>query len=105
VDEAEERPPVPPEDPGGDERIGWWITGALCLVFGWGVAAALNWVLHRVAGSTGFLLGPWWIGPAMGDYAWTVFGIGVAVGGFGIVLLHLASKAVPGPFRLPGFAY
>jgi hypothetical protein len=105
VADSEDSPPVPPSDPGGDERIGWWISGTLCIVFGWGVAVAENLLLHWTATTTGFTVGPWWIGPTMGPFAWTVFGIGLAVGGFGVVLLHLASKSLPGPFRLPGYPY
>jgi hypothetical protein len=105
VDPLDERPPVPPDDPGGDQRIGWWITGVLCVVMGWGVAVMENLILHLTASHVGFDLGPWWVGPTMGPYAWAVLAIGLFVGGFGIVLFHLASKSAPGPFRLPGYPY
>jgi hypothetical protein len=105
VVDIHETPPVPPEDAGGDERIGWWITGALCILFGWVGAVAANLLAHLEAPSGGWNLGPWWIGPAMGPYAWTTLGFGVAIGAFGVVMFHLASQAHRGPFVLPGYPY
>lgn len=96
---------MPPEDHGGDERIGWWVSGALCVVGGWVGAVALNLYLHRVAPSDGSMVGPVWIGPTMGPYAWAVLGGGVGAGLFGLVLFYLASRAPKGPFVLPGRAY
>jgi hypothetical protein len=102
---AEELPPVPEQDPGGDQRIGWWITGILCVLVGWAGAIATNLVLHRLAPTGGWRIGGIWIGSAMGPYAWTILGIGAAVGGFGVVLFHLARQSPRGPFVLPGHAY
>ncbi|MGI0151003.1 MAG: hypothetical protein ACREC5_03590 [Thermoplasmata archaeon] len=100
-----ESPPVPAEDPGGDVRLGFWITGTLCLVVGWIVGVAANLLLHHAAPSGGWRLGTIWIGPAMGPYAWATFAFGIVVGLFGIVLYHLARGSPPGPFRLPGHPY
>lgn len=105
MEELSERPPVPPEERGGDERIGWWITGTLLLLVGWVGGVAANLALHRLAPASGWRIGPWWIGPTMGPYAWAVFGFGVAVGLFGLVLYGLARNAPRGKIVLPGYPY
>lgn len=98
-------PPVPPEERGGNERIGWQIAGTLELVGGWGVADLANLLLHHFAPAGGERFGPVYIGPVFGPYAEAVFGIGLGIGAFGLVLLHLARRAAPGPFVLPGPPY
>jgi hypothetical protein len=103
--ERELPPPVPPEEYGGDQRIGWWITGTLCILAGWVGAVLGNLALHRLAPSGGWHFGPFWIGPSMGPYAWALLGIGVGVGIFGVVLFHLARRSAPGRFVLPGYPY
>ena len=103
--DLQESPAVPPEPTGGNERIGWTITGILCLVVGWAFGVAGNLLAHRYAPAHGWSLGPWWIGPALGAYAWATFGVGLAVGAFGVVLLYLAARAPRGPLLLPGATY
>lgn len=98
-------PPVPPQDHGGNYRIGWQATGVLCLVVGWLFAIAINLAAHVTAPSGGHRLFGIFVGPSMGPYGWTVLGIGLAVGFFGIVLLHLARTSPPGRFILPGYPY
>jgi hypothetical protein len=105
VVDLHESPAVPPEPEGGNPRIGWAITGALALLAGWVGAVGGNLALHRLAPASGWTIGPWWIGRTMGPYAWTTFGIGLAVGAFGAVLLYLASRSPRGPFVLPGYPY
>ena len=105
VTDLQDTPPVPPEDHGGDERIGWWVAGTLCLLGGWVGAVVLNLYLHHVAPAGGSRFGPVWIGPTMGPFAWTVFAGGVGAGLFGVVLCYLASRAPRGRFVLPGQPY
>jgi hypothetical protein len=103
--DVHEAPPVPPEDPGADERIGWWATGALCLLVGWAGAVVGNVLAHVLAPSGGWSFYGLWIGRTMGPYAWAVLGIGLAVGAYGIVLFHLARHSPRGRFVLPGYSY
>ncbi len=97
--------PVPAEDPGGDERLGYWISGILCGLSGWGGGVAANLLLHHLAPSGGWRWAFLVIGPAMGPYAWATLGIGAVVGAFMPVLFHLARQSPRGPFRLPGYPY
>ena len=105
MEEATETPPVPPEDHGGDVRIGWRIAGGLSVLAGWGGAVVLNLLAHQYAPAGGSMWGPIWVGPTVGSYAWAVFGIGIGVGIFGVVMLYLAGRAPRGPFVLPGYSY
>ena len=100
-----ELPAVPPEERGGDERIGYRAGGILLLVVGWGVGVILNLVLHWMAPSTGQALGPWRIYHALGVYALGAVGIGLVAGVVGIVMLWLAQRAPRGKFVLPGYPY
>lgn len=103
--DEEETPPVPPMDPKGNERLGFWITGILFLVAGWGAGVFANLLLHRYAPASGTPLGPVTIYPGFGPFAWMTFILGFAAGLFGIVLLYLATRAPRGPAVLPGYPY
>ena len=105
MEDLQETPAVPDEPSGGDERIGWTIAGVLAVLAGWVGGVAGNLLAHRLAPPAGWTVGPVWIGPSMGPYAWAVFGLGLGVGAFGVVLLYLASRATRGPFVLPGATY
>ncbi|MFZ0830992.1 MAG: hypothetical protein WCB18_05885 [Thermoplasmata archaeon] len=100
-----ERPAVPPEDRGGDERIGYRAGGILLIVVGWGLGVVVNVVLHRMAPSTGEIVGPWHIYPALGVYALGLVGLGAIAGIVGVFMLWLALRSPPGKLVLPGASY
>ena len=100
-----ESPAVPPTDPGGDERIGLQIAGALLIVVGFGVGAFLNLGLHILAGSGSLTVGPWTFTATLGSYAWAILLLGFGTGLVGIALLWVARSARKGPFVLPGYPY
>jgi hypothetical protein len=100
-----ETPAVPPEDPGGDERIGLTIAGALFLLLGFGIGVIANLYVHDTASASGTPFGPWTITPALGPYAWATLAGGVIVGVLGILFLWLARFEARGPLKLPGTAY
>ncbi|MCI4353386.1 MAG: hypothetical protein L3K14_08435 [Thermoplasmata archaeon] len=103
--DLDESPAVPPEDRGGDERIGYRVGGVLLLTIGPGLGVVLNIALHRMAPATGQAIGPWRIYPALGSYAWGVVALGLIAGVVGIVMLWLAQRSPPGKFVLPGYSY
>jgi hypothetical protein len=105
VTDPNETPAVPPEDRGGDERIGYWAGGSLLLLVGWGLGVALNLILHFGAPAAGMPLGPWRVYPDMGIYAWGVLALGLVAGLVGVVMLWLAGRAPVGKFVLPGYSY
>ena len=101
----DESPAVPPEDRGGDERLGYRIGGVLLLAVGWGLGVAVNIALHRLAPTAGQAIGPWRIYPVLGSYAWGVVALGLIAGTVGIFMLWLAGRAPAGRFVLPGYSY
>ncbi len=103
--DLQETPAVPPMEPGGDVRVGYFAAGSLLVVLGWGLAVVLNLVLHALAGSQGMVLGPVRITSAIGDYAWAVFGLGLFTGALGVVLIGLGRSSPRGPLVLPGYDY
>jgi len=98
----EETPAVPPFDPGGDERLGYYAAGGLLITLGWGVGIVVNVLLHLMAPSDGHRVLSAYFGPTLGPYAWAVVGFGAATGVFGVVLLGLGRRSPRGPFVLPG---
>ena len=100
--DLQETPAVPPSDEGGDERAGSWITGALLVFVGWGLAVAANIVAHRIAPLSGLRLGPIVVYPGFGPYAWATFVGGLLTGLLGLVLLYIATRLPKGPLVLPG---
>jgi hypothetical protein len=100
-----ERPPVPSEETGGDERIGLGMAGSLLLVFGVGFCIAINIALHEMAGPTGVLVGPWLVGHAFGPYGYAALALGLLTAAFGAVLIYLSARTRHGPFVLPGSIY
>ena len=105
VVDIHETPAVPPMDPGGDERLGYWIAGGLLVALGWGVAVLVNLWLHWMAGNQGMVVGWFRITSTLGAYAWGTFAFGVFTGGIGVVLLLLARGSPRGPLVLPGYDY
>ena len=100
-----ETPAVPPMDPGGDIRIGYYIAGWILVFLGWGLAVFVNLFLHYLAGSAGTSIAGHVITSTLGPYAWATFGFGVFTGAFGVVLLALGRATPRGPFVLPGYDY
>ena len=97
--------PVPPFDPKGDVRLGYFLGGATLIALGWGIAVVGNVLLHRFAPAGGFHVLHAYFGPTLGPYAWAVLGLGLLTGAFGVVLLALGRAAPKGPFVLPGYEY
>lgn len=100
-----ETPAVPPEDPGGDERLGLFLAGAILVVLGWGLALVLNLLLHAAAPSGGWLVGPSRITTHVGTYAWATAAFGLVTGFVGVAMFYVARQQPRGPFVLPGAAY
>lgn len=100
-----ETPAVPPFDPEGDLRLGYYAAGATLIALGWGVAVVVNVLLHRLAPAGGFRLLHAYFGPTLGPYAWAVAGLGLFSGALGVVLLALGRASPKGPFVLPGYDY
>lgn len=98
-------PATPPEDYGGDERIGWQAAGVLLMVLGWGFGVVLNLVLHAIAPASGLTVFTVRIFPALGNYAIAAFGLGLFFGAFGAVLWALGRTSPRGPLVLPGYRY
>jgi len=100
-----ETPAVPPMDPKGDERLGYFIAGALLILVGWIGGVVLNVLLHLLAGSGGMAVGWVRITSTLGPYAWAVVGFGLFTGAIGVVLLALGRGSPRGPLVLPGYDY
>ena len=105
VVDIQETPAVPPMDPGGDERVGYFIAGGLLLFLGWGLGVLANLVLHVAAGSGGMTIGWMRITSTLGAYAWGVFGLGLVTGTIGVVLLALGRASPKARLVLPGYPY
>jgi hypothetical protein len=102
VVDLQETPAVPPFDPKGDARLGYFIAGSLLIALGWGLGVALNLVLHLTAPVGGHTLLGVYFGPTFGAYSEAVFGLGVFAGSLGVVLLGLGEGSPKGPIVLPG---
>ncbi len=106
VVDVQDAPATPPEDHGGDQRIGLIIAGGLLIFVGWGLGFLANLLLHAYAPSSGWVLfGTVRIFPTLGPYAWAVFGLGLVMGVIGIAFLFLSRSTAKGPFVLPGYDY
>lgn len=103
--DLQETPATPPQDFGGDARIGWQITGILFVALGWGVGVVANVVAHLVAPSSGWVLLWVRVYPSYGAYSLAILGAGLVAGVFGVVLYVLGRAAPPGPVVLPGYDY
>jgi hypothetical protein len=102
VYDLEETPAVPPFDPGGDVRLGYFAAGGTLVALGWGLGVTVNLLLHLLAPAGGHRLWHVFVGPSLGPYAWATLGLGVFSGAFGVVLLILGRNSARGPFVLPG---
>ena len=105
VVDVHETPAVPPMDPGGDERLGYFIAGGLLIALGWAGGVVANLVAHGLAGSGGMTVGWIRITSTLGPYAWGVVGIGLFTGAIGVVLLAIGRASPAGPIVLPGYDY
>jgi hypothetical protein len=105
VVDIHETPAVPPMDPGGDERLGYFLAGGLLVSLGWGLGVVVNLVLHWMAGPQGMTLGWVRITSSLGSYAWAAFAFGLFTGAVGTVLLVLGRDSSRGPLVLPGYDY
>lgn len=103
--DLQETPAVPPFDPGGDERVGYFLAGGILITLGWGFAVALNLLLHYMAGTGGMTVLGHRITSTLGPYAWDAFGFGLFTGAFGVVLLGIGRASPRGPLVLPGYDY
>jgi hypothetical protein len=102
VIDVRETPAVPPFDPQGDVRLGYFIAGGILLFLGWGLGVVVNVVLHLFAPASFFGLLGVHVGRTLGPYAWAVLGLGLFTGAFGIVLLALGRESPRGPIVRPG---
>ncbi len=105
VTDPSELPAVPPEDRGGDERIGYRAGGVLLIGLGWGMGILVNVLVHRLAPAGGEAIGPWRIYPVLGPYALGVVALGALAGIVGVFMLWLAQRSPGGRFVLPGSPY
>ncbi len=96
---------MPPFDPEGDERAGYFAAGGLLVVVGWGIAVLLNVLLHLLAPSGGSRFLGVYVGASFGAYAWAAFGLGLFTGAFGLALLLIGRSTPKGRLVLPGFEY
>jgi len=92
-------------DPGGDERLGYYIAGALLILLGWVGGVAANLLAHWMAGSGGMMVGWVRITSTLGSYAWAAFAAGLFTGAVGVVLLSFARASPKGSIVLPGYNY
>ncbi|HTW56280.1 MAG TPA: hypothetical protein VMG36_07590 [Thermoplasmata archaeon] len=103
--DLQETPAVPPFDPKGDVRAGYFIAGGLLIALGWGAGVALNLLLHHTAPAGGYRWDGITISRSWGAYAWATLLFGLGTGFFGTVLLALGRGAPKGRIVLPGVDY
>ena len=100
-----ETPAVPPVDPGGSERTGLAIAGALLVLIGFGGGVLAHLLAHLLGDSTGLAVGPWTVHSTLGPYAWALLVFGFVTGLIGVAFLAMARDEPKGPAVLPGFPY
>jgi hypothetical protein len=105
VVDLQEMPAVPPFDPQGDERVGYFIAGGVLIALGWALGVVLNVILHVTAPTAGYHLWNVSIGRSFGSYAWAVLLFGGGTGAMGVVLLALGRASPKGRVVLPGADY
>ena len=105
VVDIHETPAVPPMDPGGDERLGYFIAGGLLVFLGWGLGVVANLLFHFAAGPGGRAFAWVRISSTLGPYAWAIVGFGLVTGAVGVGLLAVARASPKGPIVLPGYDY
>jgi hypothetical protein len=105
VVDTQETPAVPPFDPQGDERAGYFIGGGLLIAAGWGVALFLNLALHLHAPTGGRIFFGLRVGSAWGPEGIAAALFGAFTGAMGVVLLALGRSSPRGPLVLPGVDY
>ena len=93
---------MPPFDPKGDERLGYFIAGGLLVAVGWGGGVVANYLLHAYAPAGGFSIYGLRIDAAWGAYAWASAILGALTGAMGIVLFAVGRRSPRGPVVLPG---
>ncbi|HYB78913.1 MAG TPA: hypothetical protein VEG66_04025 [Thermoplasmata archaeon] len=103
--DIQETPAVPPLDPGGDVRLGYFVAGGVLIALGWGIAVVANLLAHYLAGTGGMMVAGHELTSTLGPYAWATFGFGLFTGAFGVVLLALGRGSPRGRFVLPGYDY
>jgi hypothetical protein len=92
-------------DPGGDERVGYYLAGAILIALGWGLAVVVNLLLHYWAGSGGMTVAGHRLTSTLGPYAWAAFGFGLFTGALGVIFTFLGRASPKGPIVLPGYEY
>lgn len=103
--DVQETPAVPPQDYGGDERAGYFLSGATMIVLGWGLGCLVNLGLHWMAPTGGLTVAGIWFGKTVGTYAWAAFGFGIVTGLVGVGLLFVGQATPKGRLVLPGTDY
>lgn len=102
MDHLAERPAVPPEESGGDERAGLLAAGAVLIVLGYGLGVIANLYLHVSAGGGSVSIGPWTVTSALGPFALATLAIGLGTGSVGAAFLAIGRRLPKGPIVLPG---
>lgn len=103
--DIQETPAVPPLDPGGDERVGYFLAGGVLIALGWGLAVVVNLLAHYWAGSSGMTVAGHEVTSTLGPYAWATLAFGLFTGAIGVVLLTLGRASPKGSVVLPGYDY